>query len=114
MTNPTWAIGPARTRDGREARIYATDGGGERVYLNEAMTRAIALYQAQASGRSYECLFSDESDGALDKEKKRQYARMKQKVREIGGYRREFMITHSDEVRESADATIDVGALRAA
>lgn len=28
MTNPTWPIGPARTRDGREARIYATDGGG--------------------------------------------------------------------------------------
>ena len=27
MTNPTWPIGPARTRDGREARIYATDGG---------------------------------------------------------------------------------------
>lgn len=29
MTNPTWPIGPARTRDGREARIYATDGGGD-------------------------------------------------------------------------------------
>jgi hypothetical protein len=28
MTNPTWPIGPARTRDGREARIYATDGMG--------------------------------------------------------------------------------------
>ena len=24
-----WQIGPARTRDGREARIYATDGMGE-------------------------------------------------------------------------------------
>jgi hypothetical protein len=29
MTNPTWPIGPARTRDGREARIYATDGEGD-------------------------------------------------------------------------------------
>jgi hypothetical protein len=28
MSSPTWPIGPARTRDGREARIYATDGGG--------------------------------------------------------------------------------------
>lgn len=25
----TWPIGPARTRDGREARIYATDGSSE-------------------------------------------------------------------------------------
>ncbi len=29
MTNPTWPIGPAKTRDGREARIYATDGEGD-------------------------------------------------------------------------------------
>ena len=29
MTNPTWPIGPARTRDGRKARIYATDGSSE-------------------------------------------------------------------------------------
>lgn len=88
--------------------------GGERVYLNEAMTRAIALYQAEASGRHYGCLFSDESDGALDREKKRQYARMKRKVLEIGGYTRELFISHSAEVQESADAVIDVGALKAA
>jgi len=29
MNKKTWSIGPARTRDGREARIYATDGGGD-------------------------------------------------------------------------------------
>ncbi|MBX9604642.1 MAG: SMC family ATPase, partial [Gammaproteobacteria bacterium] len=88
--------------------------GGERVYLNEAVTRAIALYQAQASGRRYGCLFSDESDGALDVEKKRQFARMKRAVCEIGGYQRELYISHSPEVQEAADASIDVGALRAA
>ncbi|HET7674481.1 MAG TPA: hypothetical protein VFL54_03060, partial [Gammaproteobacteria bacterium] len=30
--------------------------GGEEVWLNEALTRAIALYQAQTSGRAYGCL----------------------------------------------------------
>ena len=87
--------------------------GGERIWINESMTRAIALYQAQTSGRNYECLFSDESDGALDGEKKRQFAAMKRAVLEMGGYKREIFISHSDEVKECADATIDMGALRA-
>ncbi len=82
--------------------------GGERIWINECITRAMALYQAQSSGRHYECLFSDESDGALDPEKKRQFARMKRRVLELGGYRREFFITHSDEVRSVADHCIDL------
>lgn len=82
--------------------------GGERIWINECMTRAIALYQAEASGRRYGCLFADESDGALDTEKKRQYASMKRRVIEIGGYTREIYISHSPEVREAADAVINV------
>lgn len=88
--------------------------GGERVYVNEAMTRAIALYHAQASGRTYGCLFSDESDGALDSDKKRQFARMKRRVLDLGGYQREIYISHSVEVMESADAVIHMNSLAAA
>lgn len=87
--------------------------GGERIYVNEALTRAIGLYQAMTSGRQYGCLFSDESDGALDGEKKRQYARMKRRVLELGGYEREIFISHSAEVQECADATIYVPDLAA-
>lgn len=80
--------------------------GGERIWINEAITRAIAIYMAEASGRTYGCLFSDESDGALDHEKKRQFVAVKRWLHKRGGYAREFFISHSPEVREAADAVI--------
>lgn len=80
--------------------------GGERIWINEAITRAIAIYMAEASGRTYGCLFSDESDGALDHEKKRQFVAVKRWLHKRGGYTREFFISHSPEVREAADAVI--------
>lgn len=88
--------------------------GGERIWINEAMTRAIALYRAQASGRTYGCLFSDESDGALSPEKKQRFVDMKRKVLEIGQYHREFFISHTPDVVEAADAVIDLAAMKAA
>jgi exonuclease SbcC len=87
--------------------------GGERIWLNESMTRAIALYQAQASGRNYECLFSDESDGALDPDKKRQFMMMKRRVLELGKYRREFFISHTPDLQAAADGRLDMSELRA-
>jgi len=86
--------------------------GGERIYINDVLTRAIALYQAQLSGRQYGCLFSDESDGALDPEKKLQFTAMKKRVLEIGGYQKEIFISHTPEVQELADTKIDLGAMR--
>ena len=82
--------------------------GGERIWVNEALTRAIALYQGQMHGRHYECLFADESDGALDPERKAQFMRMKRKVMELGGYRQEIFISHTPELWEMADAVIDM------
>jgi len=86
--------------------------GGERIYINDVLTRAIALYQAQLSGRQYSCLFSDESDGALDPEKKLQFTAMKRRVLEIGGYKKEIFISHTPEVQELADAKIDLEGMR--
>lgn len=40
--------------------------GGARVWINECLVRAVALYLAQTSERRYGMLFSDETDGALD------------------------------------------------
>lgn len=84
--------------------------GGEKIWINEALTRAIALYQAQSSGRTFHTLFSDESDGALDPEKKGQFVRMKRRVLELGGYCQEFFISHSPDVWPLADAVIHLGA----
>jgi exonuclease SbcC len=82
--------------------------GGERIWINECLTRAIALYQSQQSGRSYGCMFADESDGALDPERKEMFIRMKRKVLELGGYQREFFISHTPALWDRADAVIDM------
>src|SRR5213594_4889254 len=84
--------------------------GGERVFINECLTRAIALYLAQNSGRRYETLFSDEADGPLDPERKRMFMAMKRDVLRIGGYTQEFFVSRTPERASMADVVIDLEA----
>ena len=98
--------------DRNEDKSASAMSGGERIYINEALTRAIALYQAQQSGQSYGTLFSDESDGALDPKRKLMFTSMKRKVLELGGYEREIFITHTPELWDLADAVIDLDAMK--
>jgi len=84
--------------------------GGERVYINECLTRAIALYIAQNSGRRYETLFADETDGPLDPDRKRMFMAMKREVLRLGGYRQEFFVSQTPELTAMADAVIDLEA----
>jgi exonuclease SbcC len=56
-------------------------------------------------------LFSDESDGPLDPERKLQFMRMKREVLRQGGYEREFFISQTPDLIDEADAIIDVAAL---
>lgn len=95
--------------DTDEAKSVREMSGGERIWINEALTRAIALYQAQQSGHTYATLFSDEADGALDHERKQQFLRMKRRVLELGGYSREVFISHTPELWGLADHVIDLG-----
>jgi len=46
----------------------------------------IGLYLVLNSGRRYATLFSDESDGPLDSERKRMFMAMKREVLRLGGY----------------------------
>jgi exonuclease SbcC len=87
--------------------------GGQKVWINECLTRGIALYLAQNTGQPYQTLFSDESDGPLDPERKVQFMRMKREVLRQGGYQREFFISQTPELVAEADAVIDVQALTA-
>jgi len=82
--------------------------GGERIWINECLTRAMALYLAEASSRRSSTLFSDEADGAFDAQHKRQFMTMKREVLRIGGYRQEYFISHTPELSEMADAVIDL------
>ena len=60
---------------------------------------------------AFETLFSDESDGPLDPQRKREFMAMKRAVLEIGGYKREYLITHTPELRQACDAVIDITAI---
>jgi DNA repair protein SbcC/Rad50 len=97
--------------DTGQAKSVAVMSGGERIWINEALTRAIALYLARSSGRRYETLFCDEADGALDSERKRMFMQMKREVLRLGGYGREYFVSQTLELTQMADVVIDLVAL---
>ncbi len=82
--------------------------GGERVVVDDAIARGVGIYVAKTAGANVKTLFSDERDGALDKTKKLEYCAMKRQVLKLGGYRQEFFISHTPELWDLADATINV------
>lgn len=86
--------------------------GGQRVYLNEVLSTAIGLYEARHSRGRYHTRLADEVDGALDPERKLKFARLKRRALELAGFEQEIFISHSPEIRDSADATIDLVTLK--
>ena len=116
-------IGSGETREGFDIIVHDADSGvaksvplmsgGERVWINECLMRAIALYLAQNSVRRYDTLFSDEADGPLDAERKRMFIAMKREVLRIGRYGREYFVSQTPELTAMADAVIDLEKLAA-
>lgn len=80
--------------------------GGEKTWIEDALTRALCLYTIQSSGKSFESLFTDEADGALDPEKKLNFLRIKEGAMKLGGHTREFFITQTPELVDMATAKI--------
>ncbi|KND58054.1 Exonuclease SbcC [Candidatus Burkholderia verschuerenii] len=115
------ALATGELREGFEIIVHDADtdssksvsvmSGGQKVWINECLTRGIALYLAQNTGQPYQTLFSDESDGPLDPQRKVQFMSMKREVLRQGGYQREFFISQTPELVAEADAVIDVQAL---
>jgi exonuclease SbcC len=93
-----------------ESKSLRSMSGGERVWIEEAITRAISLYNSSKSGKKYLTLFTDEKDGALDHQKKKEFIAMKRKVLDLGGYDLELFISQSPEIQEVADRTISLAA----
>lgn len=94
--------------EGGESKSVALLSGGERVWINECLTRAIALYLAGNAGREYGTLFCDEADGPLDPDRKRMFMDMKREVIRLGGYQREFFVSQTLELTAMADKVIDL------
>ncbi|WP_426172564.1 hypothetical protein [Pseudoduganella sp. R-34] len=109
-TRETFAIKVFDSRGGEPTSLDDMSGG-EQVWVNECLTRAIALHVSQSNGMQYHTLFTDEADGALDPERKRQFMQMKRAVLGKGGYGREYFISQTPELWEFADHVIDVGKL---
>lgn len=91
-----------------ESKSLTWMSGGERTIIEACLTRAIALYLVQSSGRRYSTLFSDEADGALDPDRKRRFMAMKREVLRLGRYEREYFISQTPELAAMADAVIDL------
>lgn len=91
-----------------ETKSLRLVSGGERVWINECLTRAIALHLAQHTGRSYGTLFGDELDGPLDPEHKRMFIQMKRAVLRIGHYKREYYVSQTPELTHMADKIINL------
>ena len=91
-----------------ESKSLKLVSGGERVWINECLTRAIALYLAGNTGRQYGTLFCDEADGPLDPERKRMFMEMKRAVLRVGGYAREYFVTQTPELTAVADKVINL------
>lgn len=94
-----------------ESKALALMSGGERVWINEALVRAVALYLARHADRRYDCLFTDEVDGPLDIHRKRMFMAMKHEVLRLGGYQREYFVSQTPELASMADVVIDMDAL---
>jgi exonuclease SbcC len=89
-----------------EVKSIRKMSGGEKTWIEDSMTKAIALYLASSSGRRYEATFSDEKDGALDPTKKKEFFAAMRRAMELGGYRNLFTITQTPELQSMADAVI--------
>jgi exonuclease SbcC len=98
--------------DSGQSKSLEMMSGGQRVWVNEALTRAIALYLAQSGGRHFDTLFSDEADGPLDPERKRMFMQMKREVLRLGAYGREYFVSQTLELVQLADAVIDLGQIK--
>ncbi|HKR42438.1 MAG TPA: SMC family ATPase [Paraburkholderia sp.] len=99
--------------DNDSTKAVSVMSGGQKVWINESLTRGIALYLARNAGQPYQTLFSDESDGPLDPVRKVQFMKMKREVLRQGGYEREFFISQTPDLVLEADGVIDVEALAA-
>lgn len=99
--------------DSGESKSFTVMSGGQKIWINECLTRGIALYRARDTGQAFQTLFTDEADGPLDPDRKRAFMQMKREVLRQGGYQREFFISHTPDSVDEADAVIDVAALAA-
>jgi exonuclease SbcC len=96
------------TEAGRDTTVE-TLSGGERVLVGEAISLALTTLTCQRAGVERPTLVRDETGAALDPAKARAYVAMLRRAAKQIGADRVLFVSHSREVQELADATIQVG-----
>ena len=81
---------------------------GEQVIVNESVRLAIALFNKERSDIIWDSLFRDEAASSLDDEKAPRYITMLRRARELGQFRKVYLIAHQPRVMGLADARINV------
>jgi len=92
----------------KEASIKKKSGG-QKAWILDAVAKAIGIYNKMANGIRCDTLYTDEVDGALDFKKKTEFFAMKREALKMGGYKKEFCISHTKELCDMADAVIKLG-----
>ena len=82
--------------------------GGQTVWISKAISDAVGIYQQDAAGVHYECLFSDEADDGLTQDRKRMFWAMDRAALEAGGFTRRIFVSHTPAAIEMADTVINM------
>lgn len=72
--------------------------GGERVWIEESLRKAITIYLINHSGKEFKTLFQDEADGALDPERAQAFLQTAFKAHELTGAHHTFIISQRPEI----------------
>lgn len=91
-----------------ENKSITVMSGGQVTWIEDAITRAVCLFNIHRSDRSFDTLFTDEKDGALDNVRKAEFMAVKRRALELGTHSREFFITQTPELQDMADARITI------
>ncbi len=86
--------------------LLGDKSGGETVIIGEALSLGLSLWSAIASGRRVETLIRDEADGALSEDRVVGYFQMLDRAGRIGGFHRQYFISHRQTLQEMADARL--------
>jgi len=80
--------------------------GGEKVFVKEALSLGIAVYNARRSGQGWRTFFRDEADGQLSEQNAIAWLAMLRRAADLGGFEQVLFITHRRALWERADARL--------
>ncbi len=96
-----------RVFDGDQEKRIEDLSGGERVWVDRALSSAASVYRAKSAGKPCRMSVMDESDGALDAESKDKFLAMLKASHREGGRTLSFIISHTPELIEQIPQRIN-------